>query len=179
MGTVLGSKLIHTPHVIFVSPYVRTVETLEYIKLGWPALKDAKIIPDDRIREQEHGLALLYNDRRVFHVFHPEQKELLNLQGPYWYRFPQGESVSQVRDRLRSFLATLIREYSNYRVMLITHHITILSIRATLERLSPQEFIRLDKEEKPLNCGLTIYMGNPWVGREGRLELQQYNKQLY
>ena len=39
--------------------------------------KDAlkvKIIEDERIREQEHGLSSIYNDWRVFFTLHPEQK---------------------------------------------------------------------------------------------------------
>lgn len=172
-------KKIELPHVIFVSPYSRTQETLGHMKVKWPELEGVKTIHEDRIREQEHGLSLIYNDWRVFHVMHPEQKELRELQGPYWYQYPQGESASQVRDRIRSFLATITREYSGQRVMLITHHLTILSIRATLERLTPHQFIHLDEKEKPVNCGVTIYRGNPAVGREGRLELVQYNSQLY
>lgn len=167
------------PHIIFVSPYDRTLETLGCMKLGWPELEKVAMVPEDRIREQEHGLALLYSDWRVFHVMHPEQKDLRHLQGPYWYQYPQGESVSQVRDRIRSFVGTLVREYSGQRVMLITHHLTILSIRAILERLTPRQFIRLDKEEKPVNCGVTIYRGNAGVGRDGRLELVEYNEKLY
>lgn len=178
-GESLKKTMIEAPHVVFVSPYLRAKETLGYMKLGWPELEQVKIVPEDRIREQEHGLSILYNDWRVFHVMHPEQKELHELQGPYWYQYPQGESVSQVRDRIRSFMSTIVREYSGQRVMLITHHLTILSIRAILERLSPEEFIHLDKKEKPVNCGVSIYRGNSVAGRDGRLELIEYNTKHY
>lgn len=167
------------PHVIFVSPYTRTEQTRINIMSGWPALGAAKIVREDRIREQEHGLATLYNDWRVFEVMHPEQKELRELQGEYWYRYPQGESVSDVRERTRSMLSTLVREYSGYRVWFITHHLTILSIRSLLERLSPEQFIDLDKNEKPVNCGVTFYRGLAGRGRDGQLELVQYNTKLY
>jgi broad specificity phosphatase PhoE len=176
---VLKKRKMKLPHVVFVSPYLRTMETFGCMKLGWPELGEVKMVPDDRIREQEHGLSLLYNDWRVFHVMHPEQKELRDLMGPYWYQFPQGESVSQVRDRIRSFITTLVREYSGMRVMLVTHHLTILSIRATLERLTPQQFIELDEGEKPINCGVTLYSGDAGAGRDGRLQLKVYNQKLY
>ena len=122
---------------------------------------------------------LLYNDWRVFNVFHPEQGALRTLLGPYWYQYPQGESVSQVRDRVRSILATVIREHSGKNVMMVTHHLTILSIRATLERLTHEQFMELDTNEKPVNCGVTHYRGDPDAGSNGKLVLDFYNRKLY
>lgn len=172
------AKAIAVPDVVFYSPYFRTIQTFSEIKKNWSDLGKALAISDDRIREQEHGLALLYNDWRLFHVYHPEQKRLHDLQGMYWYQFPQGESVLQVRDRIRSIIGTFIRDWADKDVWLITHHITILSIRANMERLSPEEFIRLDEEEKPVNCGVTRYTCNPGLGRNGKMELEFYNRQF-
>ena len=177
-----GKALAETenlPDVIFCSPYKRTIQTLEQIKKGWDDLKEVETIYDDRIREQEHGLANLYNDWRVFQTLHPEQKRLKDLQGPYWYQYPQGESVSQVRDRIRLMTSMLIREWAARHVWLLTHHLTILSMRANIERLTPEEFIRLDEEEKPVNCGITLYQCNPDLGKDGKLELLFYNKTLF
>lgn len=167
------------PDVIIVSPYLRTRQTLDAMKAGGFRVQNTRIVIDDRIREQEHGLSLLYNDWRVFQTFHPEQRELYELLGPYWYQYPQGESVSNVRDRIRSFTATLIREYAGCHIMLITHHLTILSIRTNFERLSPEEFIRLDEEEKPINCGVTAYRGDAQRGSNGKLGLVCYNQKWY
>jgi IS5 family transposase len=61
----------------------------------------------------------------------------------------------------------------------VTHHLTILSFRANYERLSPEEFIRLDEHEKPVNCGITVYRGDPNQGKDGKLVLQIYNKKFY
>lgn len=171
--------LIDVPDVVFVSPYARTCSTFDAMKLGWPALSKSRVIFEDRIREQEHGLSLLYNDWRVFHVFHPDQHRLWELQGRYWYQFPQGESVSQVRDRTRSWMTTLVRECAGKRVMAITHHLTILSLRANLERLGPKRFIELDENETPINCGVTTYKGDANLGVDGRLVLVRYNQKLY
>ncbi len=182
-AAVTGLKLLEAdtplPDVIIYSPYLRTRQTMDFLVKGWGQLEAVPKVEDDRIREQEHGLAIVYNDWRVFHTFHPEQRELERLQGPYWYQYPQGESVAEVRDRVRSMLTTLVREYSGQRVLLITHHLTILSIRATLERLTPEEFILLDKKNKPVNCGVTEYIGKPTEGKEGRLILHTYNQKLY
>jgi len=173
------SNIIHAPDVIIVSPYLRTIETLNQIIKGWPDIKDVPQLHDERIREQEHGLSLLYNDWRIFNVLHPEQKKLYDLLGPYWYQFPQGESVAEVRERCRDEVSMLIREFANRHVLLITHHLTILSFRANLERLSPEKFIELDEKFKPKNCGITQYFYNSNAGENGRLELNFYNRTLY
>lgn len=179
---IVGEKLkniIGIPDAIFVSPYKRTHLTLEKMTEGWPELAKVKTIEEERIREQDHGLALVYNDWRVFNVLHPEQRKLRNLEGHYWYRHPQGENVPDVRERLRSWLGTLSRDFVNQKVLTVTHHITILSLRANLERLSASEFLRLDEEEKPINCGVTIYKGEEEKGTDGKLVLDVYNAKLY
>jgi len=164
-----------TPDIIFVSPYLRTRGTFNGIRTRWTDLKGVKVVYDDRIREQEHGLSTLYNDWRVFQTFHPEQKKFFERSDSYWYQYPQGESVPEVRDRIRLFTDMLIREYAEQHVLIITHHLTIFSFRANYERLSPEEFIYLDKNEKPINCGVTMYEGNPERGTNGKLELKNYN----
>jgi len=177
-GEKLGAEA-EVPDAIFVSPYKRTLQTLEHIVKGWPALKNVPVYKDERIREQEHGLSLLYNDWRLFEVFHPDQKLLRAQEGAYWYRFPQGENVPDVRLRNRSWISTLIREFAGKKVLTITHHLNILATRANLERLDADEFIRLDSEEKPVNCGVTVYRGHPEAGKDGRLLLEFYNRKYY
>ncbi len=180
-----GEKLrevILLPDVIFVSPFVRTAETLQYMIQGWPELEGVKTYYEDRIREKSPGLAALYNDWRVFNILHPEQKryrDLFRELADYWYAYPNGENVHAARELIRSWVATLIREFAGKKVLAISHHLTILAMRAHLERLSPEQFIQLDKNEKPVNCGVTIYRGDPEQGEDGRLVLFQYNKKLY
>lgn len=178
-GFALAKESQHKPDVVLVSPYNRTRQTWEIIQDGGFDAGDARVIYEDRVREQEHGLSLVYSDWRVFHAFHPEQKLLRDLQGPYWYQYPQGESVSMVRDRTRDVISMMIREFSGLNVWIITHHLTILSVRANLERLSPEEFIHLDENEKPKNVGITQYIGDPRSGKDGRLVLKEYNKTHY
>lgn len=169
------------PDIVFVSPYHRTHGTLAALINGWPELGGCETYEDERIREQEHGLLLLYNDLRVLFALHPEQRKLYDLEGSYWYRYPQGENVPDVRQRNREFIAMLIREFSGADVLVVTHHLTILATRANLERLNSEEFQHLDREEKPINCGVTTYVGTPDVGRrgEGRIQLESYNVQLF
>lgn len=179
---VTGNKLSHRidlPDVVLVSPYDRTRDTLHHMAKGWPELGQVKTIEDDRLREQEHGLALLYSDWRIFQTLHPEQKALREAQGPYWYRFPQGENVPDVRDRVRSITDKIVRDWSEQRVLLVVHHLFLLGFRANFEDLGEAGFIDLDEHDKPINCGATIYRGNPAEGQDGHLELEVYNQRLY
>lgn len=179
-GAALAQENIPAPDVILVSPYLRTRETWEEMQRGgFKPSANARVIIEDRIREQEHGLSTLYNDWRILHVFHPEQKLLRDRKGPYWYQQPQGESISMVRDRSRNVTTMLIREFQNRHVLLVTHHLTILSFRANYERLTPEEFIDLDENNKPINCGVTRYIGDSAQGTDGRLVLSEYNTKHY
>ncbi len=173
------SELIDVPDFILVSPYERTHHTLARMAIGWTVLSEIKTIEEERLREQEHGLTLLYNDWRIFSVLHPDQAALWKTQGPYWYRFPQGENVPDVRERWRSLLGTITRDYCEKNILIVGHHLSILALRANLERLNAKEFLDLDTHHKPVNCGVTVYRGNPEVGEDGRLELDIYNRQLY
>lgn len=179
---VTGSKIsgrVPPPDVIFISPYLRTNQTFQGFREGGFDIGAAKVVQETRIREQEHGLSLLYSDWRVFHTLHPEQKELYDQQGTYWYQYPQGESVSDLQDRARSFMNTLVREYSGQTVHVFSHHLTKLSIRSLLHRWSPEEFMRVDDEEKPVNCGITHYSCDPALGGDGKLVLEGYNEQYW
>jgi len=178
MAAQLHTKIV-IPDVIFVSPYLRAEMTLEHMKQSWPELRDVQTIEEHRIREQDYGLVLLYNDWRVFCVFYPEQRLLRQLQGSYWYRLPQGENVPDIRDRMHSWNGTLSRDWGKKNVLAISHHLAILSYRANQERFGEEEFLRLDREEKPVNSGVTIYKGDPHLGKDGRLVLDIYNAKLY
>lgn len=173
------SKKRERPEVVFVSPYDRARATLEHIMNGWPELRGVPLFEEERIREQEHGYALLYNDKRIFLALHPDQRRLYKIEGPYWYRYPQGENIPDIRERNRSWNKTLTREYSGNRVLAVSHHVHILSYMANLGRWDAERFIHQDQKFKPINCGVTLLRGNPKVGKRGRLELDFYNEKLY
>ena len=176
-GREMRASGVHSPDVIFVSPYLRTEQTLHFLQEEWPDLRNAKVYREERIRERDHGLGVLYNDSRIYFLMHPEQAALYKLLGEYDYRYLNGENIPDVRLRNLSWISTITRECAGKRVMEITHYLTILATRANFERLSPEEFLRLDKHEKPLNCGVTRYIGNPNLGSRGKLELRDYNRQ--
>ncbi len=179
---IVGRKLasrIKEPNVIFCSPYLRTKHTLDGLRRGWPALYGITTHNDVRLVEQGHGLAGMYWDWRVFQALNPMQRKMYELMGPYWYPYPQGEDVPRVQERIMLWFNTLTRDFRNKRVLVVTHHLTILALRANLERLGEQEFINLDEHHKPINCGVTIYRGYPEYGTDGHLKLEEYNVQLF
>lgn len=171
--------LVVLPDAVYVSPYLRTRQTLLAMRISWPKLKSVKIIFEERIREQEHGLVTLYNDWRIHHVFNPLQALLYKSEGDYSYRYLNGESKADVRDRVRSFMTTVIRENAGQNVLVISHHLTLISLRSNLERWPQERFIEVDTNQKPINCGVTIYRGDPKQGKDGRLILDKYNQKLY
>ncbi len=177
MALKLASE-IALPDTIYLSPFLRTRETWIEMQKGWPELSRCRVLVDERIREMDFGLRLLYGDWRVMQVMHPEQRPLYNLQGEYWYRQPQGESIADVRARNRSWISTLARDQNGKRVLAITHHLTILAFRANMERLDPDQFIELRHSSIPDNCSISRYLGksdykgNEWLG------LDYFNKVL-
>lgn len=172
-------SLIKLPNVIYVSPYGRTLTTLEYMQRGWPALRKVKVYEDDRLRELDHGLANAYNDWRVFFTLHPEQRITHDLLGDYWYRWPQGENIPDVRERSRSMNTTFIREFAGQDVLVISHHLYLLSAMANHLRWDAKRFLWYDTYRKPINSGVTMFKANPNKGKQGRLELEAYNQKLY
>lgn len=167
------------PDVIFVSPYTRARQTLEHLTSGWPKLKNVRVIVDERIRERNIGTLEIFGDPLILYILKPIQARLSRLQGPYHYRWPQGESIVDVQSRNRQWFQTLTRDHSEKFVLVISHGLTISSIRGLLERWTPEEFIQVDHKDPPRNCSLTIYRGDPNLGDDGKLVLKDYNKILY
>jgi broad specificity phosphatase PhoE len=166
------------PDLVFVSPHIRAIETFDFIKRGWPEISSVTVIADERIREQERGLYLSFNDWKIFTVFYPEQEELMSTQGHYWYRYPQGENIPDVRLRVGAWL-TSVSELGPKNVLAITHHIPILSIRANLENISWIKLMDLDEKDTPINCGVTNYSRRVRLNNLDELSLDLYNQKLY
>lgn len=174
-GRGLAKSGLPVPDVIHCSPYRRTLDTKDALIEGWPALSRVKFYKDERLREQEHGLKLLYPDWRIFECLFPDQRELRRIEGPYWYRCPQGENVPDMRVRLKDWLDTIMREFAGQHVLAISHHLCILGVRAMLERWDAEQFIYVDENDKPKNCHITRYKAVPG-GKRGRLKLDFYNR---
>ena len=171
------NECMDLPGAIYVSPYKRTRQTLEGLLEGWPELKESKIVEDDRIREQEYGKSIIYNDKRLYFVFNPEYAVLHKFSTGYEYKHEGGESLLDVRSRLRDFVAMIIREHGGTPedILIVTHNLAIMALRANLERWTREEFLDKNANDRPPNCSLTKYK----AADTGRLELEHENLVLY
>jgi broad specificity phosphatase PhoE len=104
---------------VYLSPYVRTRQTLAGLALG--DLVD-RAYEEPRLREQDWGN---FQDNDVIAKARRERDEF----GHFYYRFPHGESGADVYDRVSTFLETLYRDFekSHYpdNVLLVTHGLTM------------------------------------------------------
>lgn len=174
-------KDAETVHFV-VSPYVRTVETFHGIVSAWcdPAefshIGDREVRlkawysrllelgltwhEDPRIREQDFGN---YQDSEAIKHAKRERHHF----GAFYYRFPYGESASDVFDRISTFLDSLWRSFDlnksrNY--VIVTHGISIRVLLARYFRYTIDQFNLL---ANPRNCEMVVLRHDG----EGRLQL--------
>ncbi|CAE8590473.1 unnamed protein product, partial [Polarella glacialis] len=138
----------------FVSPYCRTLQTLEGLKEGGD-FNDSNLhwtMEDTNIREQEFG-----NFQDPVQI----QKDMHTRSafGRFWYRFNNGESGADVYGRVTLFLGTLYRwmdncnrrKFDNYVV--VAHGLTIRLLLMRYFRWSIEDF---EKVWNPHNCALWV-----------------------
>jgi broad specificity phosphatase PhoE len=190
-GKVLKNQVLATgePIHFIVSPYVRTVETFHGLVSAWCDPKEFNHIPnrekrltawysrllelgltwheDPRIREQDFG-----NYQVPLQIQKAKQER--HRFGPFFYRFPHGESASDVFDRVSTFLDSLWRSFDMNRsrnYVLVTHGISIRVLLARYFRYSIDQFSLL---ANPKNCEMVI-LGHDGAGKlqlDGRCELK-------
>lgn len=118
-GAEIRRRLAGGKVSIYVSPYLRAYETLEALQLG--DLVDT-VMEEPRLREQDWA-----NFQNPVDI--ADQRELRNAYGHFFYRFREGESGSDVYDRISAFLETLHRHWArpDYppNTLLVTHGLTM------------------------------------------------------
>jgi broad specificity phosphatase PhoE len=81
-----------------------------------------RVIEEPRLREQDWANFQIAGDIE-------DQKELRNAYGHFFYRFREGESGSDVYDRISSFMETLHRHWSRPgyapNALFVTHGLTM------------------------------------------------------
>ena len=182
--------LEHPDRVHFiVSPYVRTVETFHGIVSAWCDPKEFDHIADRQMRLQawysklrDLGLSWREDPRIREQDFgnyqQPEQvqryKRERYLFGSFYYRFPHGESGSDVYDRISTFLDSLWRSFDMHQsrhYVLVTHGISIRVLLTRYFRYTVDQFHLL---ANPKNCEM-IVLGHD---QRGRLELKMRHEQI-
>ncbi|MDP1706869.1 MAG: histidine phosphatase family protein [bacterium] len=165
-------KRIEAPERIFVAPYTAALETVAIIQKHWPATRNASIIKDGRLQSQDLGRAVLYHDPRIFMVLNQEQREMIGFYGPYHYRFPQGESIFDVRERTRGSIGALVREHGGNHIMIVGPSLVTHCLEANfLDNMPEEEFVEFWRQERDGNghCHISAYRNTPKSGKE-RLE---------
>ncbi len=135
---------------VYVSPYLRAHQTLEALNLG---NLTERVIEEPRLREQDWANFQISGEIE-------DQKELRNAYGHFFYRFREGESGSDVYDRISSFMETLYRHWSkpDYapNTLLVTHGLTMRLFCMRWFHWSVEYFESPTTRTTPL-CG-------PWCG---------------
>jgi broad specificity phosphatase PhoE len=167
-------QLFGIPHYLYHSGYLRTRQTMEGILEAFSEKERERIRIRTNllIRERDTGFAYDMIEREARESF-PWLKEYWKTFGPLMARPPGGESLADVIGRVYLFLNMLFRDRGGMRIFVVTHGGTIRCLRYLLERQTIQEFNDQKPEDRPRNCGVTVYEFCP---REGRLVLKDYNQ---
>jgi 2,3-bisphosphoglycerate-dependent phosphoglycerate mutase len=159
---------------IFLSPYLRTVQTAEVMAERFAQKVDFTY--EERIREKEFGILDGLTTAGI-HQKYPEEAKRRQREGKYYYRPPGGESYPDVSLRLHSFLGTLARDCRKQSVLVVCHSVVVLTFRRLLERLTEKELLTIDRdpEQDVCNCSVTWYEFDPAVGQRGKMQLKEFN----
>ena len=112
----------------YVSPYMRTRQTLKGIMTQIPRTQIHGLREEPRIAEQQFG-----NFQNVQRV--QEAKVERKRFGRFFYRFPNGEAGFDVYSRVTSFISTVMRDctqfraeqqdFDNFNICIVTHGLTL------------------------------------------------------
>jgi broad specificity phosphatase PhoE len=161
------------PDVIVCSPYLRAVETVRHLLSA--AQAEIEVVPDERLRERELGILDLLTHDGIVAKF-PDEAERRSRLGKFYYRPPGGESWVDVALRLRSLRDSIVREYPDRRVLLVTHEVPIIITRYLVERLDEAEALALSSAGHLANCSLTTFVRDE--ERRLRLDLDAWTVPL-
>jgi broad specificity phosphatase PhoE len=164
------------PSVLLSSPYVRALQTsrlvIESLRGNQPAPLQ---LADERLREKEFGAFHQLTKAGIAARF-PEEAQLRDHVGKFYYRPPGGESWCDVILRLRSVLDTIQLQYQRERVLVVAHEVVVLCMRYLVERMTEQQILSIDAAGDVANCSVTEYeYERDEQGRAG-LALRCYNQ---
>jgi broad specificity phosphatase PhoE len=126
---------------VYVSPYLRTRETLRLLDIEASC---ARIAQEPRLREQDWGNLQDPADQAV-------QKARRNEFGHFFYRLPFGESGADVDDRVAAFLSDLrLRDAEHPDTVLIVSH--GLTLRLLCRRLFGWSIELFESLSNPGTC---------------------------
>ncbi|XP_022738113.1 phosphoglycerate mutase-like protein AT74H [Durio zibethinus] len=150
----------------YVSPYKRTLETLQHLGRVFERSRIAGMREEPRIREQDFGN---FQDREKMRV----DKALRLRYGRFFYRFPNGESAADVYDRITGFRETLRADIDigrfqppgerspNMNVIIVSHGLALRVFLMRWYKWTVEQFERLNN----MGNGNLIVMEKGYGGR--------------
>jgi broad specificity phosphatase PhoE len=155
------------PTRLLCSPYERALQTATCLleAAGWHHLEVER---DERLRERDLGLFDGFTRYGIEAKF-PEEAERRARLGKFYYRPPGGESWADVAGRVRAVLDGKGLT-SGEQLLVVSHQAVIMVVRYTLENLTEQQVLEIDRTEVIANTAVTTY-----AGTDGDLRLQRFN----
>ena len=148
-GAKLAGLIGEESFGVYVSPYVRTVETKDELLVGMGRQPEFDY-QDPSLREQEYGNMPTPEESTA----NREQREKC---GMFFYRFPAGESCADVYDRMSVFFESLYRRFEDpdfSENLIIVSHGT--AIKCFLTRWYHWTVEKFDALPKLPNCHVTM-----------------------
>lgn len=147
-GKILADMFVGESVHAYISHYHRTRDTFKGLLAG--GLQTTTMFEEPRLREQDWG-----------HLRSPETTEKIKEErekyGTFHYRFPDGESGSDVYDRISGFLETLHRDFKKGEyadnTLLVTHGLTI---RLFIMRWFHESVETFESWKNPKNCQIFV-----------------------
>lgn len=151
-----GEALQHeTLHAVYSSPLSRSLETSENIaKFHALAVTPLEAIIDISYGEWE-GLRLAEVQQRFPDLY------ALWIQEPHKIRFPQGETLDEVRMRTMNALEDLLKKHPNENIVLVAHRVPNKVLCCALLGLDNSNFWRIQQDTASTN--LFVYKNGQWI----------------
>ena len=151
-----GEALQHeTLHVVYSSPLSRSMETAENVA----KFHDLNVTPLEAI------IDISYGDWEGVSLAEVQQKYpdlySLWLEAPHQVRFPNGETLEEVRLRTMDALEDLVAKHPNENIVLVAHRVPNKVMCCALLGLDNSHFWRIQQDTASTN--LFIFRDNQWV----------------
>ncbi len=127
---------------IISSPFVRTKETSEIIRLGL-GLKEDKVIFDDRLGEHDLGV-LSGRPIDEYHKFIKKPEDIFD------FRPEGGENLADVKKRTGNFLYDTDKTNKNETILFITHEHTAWALDSASKGYNREQTVSLGKDGRGL-----------------------------
>ena len=159
-GTKVATHINSGNIFFYVSPYLRTRQTLREILHEIKSEQLLGVREDPRISEQQFG---------NFQSHHTMQDNKVTRTdfGRFYYRFPEGESGFDVYNRVSGFIGTLQRDLSEYyndeetqeaTICIVTHG---LALRLFLMRWFQYSVHEFERSYNPKNAAVVVLERDP------------------